>query len=571
MSIDLFHDLAAAGADLGADAGVVQFIDRAGQPQIFTRDDLAARYGGNAVKTAKWATIVLPTAGGETAVEVWEYATPTTDDIVAQTARSAAFGIAPKDAGNVTIPPELAGAGLTDAAFGDPVNYLWPAHDKAAADASLARLRQEGKGLYTDAEYAAVEARILAGPAPAAPAATIDKGAAPPATKEKPAMVDCTNPDCTLKVPEGADECPDGHKQTSADDDDDKKHKDAAPAGGDAALTATGSPQLVELAGITYEVKAGPDGQPTLVAYTPDTRKALADTFADRVDEALDNAVYGVLAGITDAFLATITGGYDWWSGEFGADPDAWEQGDFEAATAALALALNQAYAGLKQNETISDDLEKAARWHSANKLAVISETVKSLTATTKEGKVLSAASLTLIKTAHDALTDLAGADKLCAAGDVQAGDPGDPENTGAGTGAPTAPAAGTTTALADNFPAGTTGKHASTPPPATAAAATRQNAWQTHRAAAAATQNALDEQRAEATKAAQARAAAIRAGDLGDSEPADGDPAEPVTVMDRFKGIYGPDTDGGIAAATALAGQAGIHEHVWTMSDVSD
>lgn len=59
----------------------------------------------------------------------------------AQKARSKKHGIAVLDHGNITKPSEW--AALSDAQFGDPVNYRYPIHDKAHASNARSRFAQE--------------------------------------------------------------------------------------------------------------------------------------------------------------------------------------------------------------------------------------------------------------------------------------------------------------------------------------------------------------------------------------------------------------------------------------------
>lgn len=85
----------------------------------------------------------------------------TDDDKKAQEARSKKYGIGIKDGGAVTKPSKW--DSLSDADFGDPVNYSYPMPDKEHADNAAARFATpDGLGEYSAKEQDIVAKRIMA-------------------------------------------------------------------------------------------------------------------------------------------------------------------------------------------------------------------------------------------------------------------------------------------------------------------------------------------------------------------------------------------------------------------------
>lgn len=83
------------------------------------------------------------------------------DDKKAQEARAKKYGIGVKDGGNVTKPGKW--ANLSDADFGDPVNYNYPMPDKAHADDAAGRFGAEtARAQYTAKEQDIIAKRIMA-------------------------------------------------------------------------------------------------------------------------------------------------------------------------------------------------------------------------------------------------------------------------------------------------------------------------------------------------------------------------------------------------------------------------
>lgn len=77
--------------------------------------------------------------------------------LAAQKARSEKYGISVRDDGHVTKPSKW--ADVPDAEWGDPVNYLYPCHDKAHAANAMARFAAN-QDEYDDESAAKVEGRI---------------------------------------------------------------------------------------------------------------------------------------------------------------------------------------------------------------------------------------------------------------------------------------------------------------------------------------------------------------------------------------------------------------------------
>lgn len=85
----------------------------------------------------------------------------TDDDKQAQEARSKKYGIGIKDGGSVTKPGKW--DSLSDADFGDPVNYSYPMPDKEHADNAAARFATpDGLDVYSTKEQDIVAKRIMA-------------------------------------------------------------------------------------------------------------------------------------------------------------------------------------------------------------------------------------------------------------------------------------------------------------------------------------------------------------------------------------------------------------------------
>ncbi len=82
------------------------------------------------------------------------------EDKQAQEARSKKYGIAIKAGGNVTKPSEW--ANLSDADFGDPVNYRYPMPDKEHADNAAARFKTpDARSEYSEREQDIIAKRIM--------------------------------------------------------------------------------------------------------------------------------------------------------------------------------------------------------------------------------------------------------------------------------------------------------------------------------------------------------------------------------------------------------------------------
>lgn len=94
------------------------------------------------------------------AAQVGNVKAATDDDKQAQEARSKKYGIGIKDGGNVTKPSKW--DSLSDADFGDPVNYSYPMPDKEHADNAAARFATpDGLSVYTAKEQDIVAKRIM--------------------------------------------------------------------------------------------------------------------------------------------------------------------------------------------------------------------------------------------------------------------------------------------------------------------------------------------------------------------------------------------------------------------------
>ncbi|MGB8647340.1 MAG: 2'-5' RNA ligase family protein, partial [Anaerolineae bacterium] len=133
------HDMAKANGAT-CDAAAKANADGSGDPTVMQKiHDLCVANGANCPGMAEAKSV---------------------DDKAAQEKRAKQYGIAAKDGGSVTKPGEF--SDVPDSAFGDPVNYSYPADEKHAK-AALSYFNQSGQreaGGYTTAEWDTIGARL---------------------------------------------------------------------------------------------------------------------------------------------------------------------------------------------------------------------------------------------------------------------------------------------------------------------------------------------------------------------------------------------------------------------------